>query len=125
MPTALRIGGQFVECQIDCETCQCDETLATAHSIGFGIYRPDGLVQHFEDPQLWEEIGYQRDAGSLQLGSYVELSRSGLSSPAYFVELLHSEDAVVFEAIRRRAVSGSVGRAADPQRRWGCRTRAR
>ncbi|WP_205878791.1 DEAD/DEAH box helicase [Mycobacterium camsae] len=72
--------------------------LATAHSIGFGIYRPDGLVQHFEDPQLWEEIGYQRDAGSLQLGSYVELSRSGLSSPAYFVELLRSEDAVMFRS---------------------------
>ena len=72
--------------------------LATAHSIGFGIYRPDGLVQHFEDPQLWEEIGYQRDAGSLHLGSYVELARSGLSSPAYFSQLLSSDDAVVFRS---------------------------
>lgn len=72
--------------------------LATAHSIGFGIYRPAGLVQHFEDPKLWEDIGYQRDAGSLQLGSYVELERSGQSSPAYFVDLLRSDDAVVFQS---------------------------
>jgi superfamily I DNA and RNA helicase len=72
--------------------------LATAHSIGFGIYRPDGLVQHFEDPQLWEDIGYQRDAGRLQLGSYVELERSSLSSPAYFVDLLRSDAAVVFRS---------------------------
>lgn len=72
--------------------------LATAHSIGFGIYRPDGLVQHFENPKLWEDIGYQRDSGSLQLGSYVELSRSALSSPAYFMELLRSDDAVIFRS---------------------------
>lgn len=72
--------------------------LATAHAIGFGIYRPDGLVQHFQDPQLWEDIGYQLDVGSLQLGSYVELARSGLSSPAYFTELLSSGDAVVFRS---------------------------
>lgn len=72
--------------------------LATAHAIGFGIYRPDGLVQHFEDPLLWEDIGYQRDAGSLQLGSYVELERSSLSSPKYFVELLQSDDAVIFQS---------------------------
>lgn len=72
--------------------------LATAHSIGFGIYRPGGLVQHFEDPELWEDIGYQRDAGSLQLGSWVELARSNLSSPAYFNEWLRSDDAVVFRS---------------------------
>lgn len=72
--------------------------LATAHSIGFGIYRPAGLVQHFEDPKLWEDIGYQRDAGSLQLGSYVELERSSQSSPAYFIDLIRSDDAVVFRS---------------------------
>ena len=69
--------------------------IATAHAIGFGIYRPDGLVQHFESPQLWEDIGYQRDAGALQLGSYVELERSTLSSPPYF-DRISSDDAVVF-----------------------------
>lgn len=72
--------------------------LATAHSIGFGIYRPGGLVQHFEDPRLWEDIGYQLDAGSLQLGSFVELERSSQSSPAYFVDLLRSDDAVLFRS---------------------------
>jgi len=69
--------------------------LATAHAIGFGIYRPDGLVQHFEDPLLWEDIGYQRNAGTLNRGSYVELERSSVSAPAYFTERLSSDDAVI------------------------------
>lgn len=69
--------------------------LATAHAIGFGIYRAEGLVQHFEDPALWEDIGYQLDAGALSSGSYVELDRSSASSPTYFTERLNSDDAVI------------------------------
>jgi superfamily I DNA and RNA helicase len=69
--------------------------LATAHAIGFGIYRSDGLVQHFDDPALWEDIGYQRDAGTLNLGSYVELERSSASAPSYFRDRLTSDDAVI------------------------------
>jgi superfamily I DNA and RNA helicase len=69
--------------------------LATAHAIGFGIYRSEGLVQHFEDPVLWEDIGYQLDAGALSRGSYVELDRSAASSPAYFTDRLNSDDAVI------------------------------
>lgn len=72
--------------------------LATAHAIGFGIYRSGGLVQHFEDPQLWEDIGYQRDAGTLELGAWVELERSVASSPTYFVDRLNPDDAVIFRS---------------------------
>ncbi len=72
--------------------------LATAHAIGFGIYRVGGLVQHFEDPRLWEDIGYQRDAGRLELGARVELERSGASSPTYFVDRLNPDDAVIFRS---------------------------
>lgn len=71
--------------------------LATAHAIGFGIYREPSLVQHFEDPALWEDIGYQINAGSLNLGSWVELERSSLSSPTYFLDRLTSQDAVVLK----------------------------
>ncbi|MBW9093040.1 DEAD/DEAH box helicase [Microbacterium jejuense] len=69
--------------------------LATAHAIGFGVYRSGGLVQHFDDPQLWEDIGYRLDAGALTLGSWVELERSADSSPKYFLERMDSADAVV------------------------------
>ena len=33
--------------------------LAAAHALGFGIYRPEGLVQMFEEPTIWPRIGYQ------------------------------------------------------------------
>ncbi|WP_159619405.1 DEAD/DEAH box helicase [Arthrobacter zhaoguopingii] len=69
--------------------------LATAHAIGFGIYRPEGLVQHFDDPALWSDIGYQVDSGVLRRGARVELKRSPVSSPAYFTERLTSDDAVI------------------------------
>lgn len=69
--------------------------LATAHAVGFGIYRDGGLVQHFDDPRQWEVIGYQRNSGALSAGSTVELERSTVSTPQYFADRLTSEDAVV------------------------------
>jgi len=73
-------------------------SLATAHALGFGIYRDGGLVQHFDDPQLWEEIGYSVVHGELALGSHVELERSQNSYPEYFPQLLSPNDSVHFEA---------------------------
>ena len=32
--------------------------LATAHSLGFGIYRPQGLVNMFDEASIWPRIGY-------------------------------------------------------------------
>jgi superfamily I DNA and RNA helicase len=43
-------------------------TLATAHALGFGLYRPQGLVQMFEEPSIWPRIGYEVVKGRLQLG---------------------------------------------------------
>ena len=69
--------------------------LATAHALGFGVYRPDGLVQHFNDPVVWEDIGYEVVSGRLRKGSRVALRRAESSYPAYFNELLATEDAVM------------------------------
>ncbi|MGB4333337.1 MAG: RNA helicase, partial [Chromatiaceae bacterium] len=33
--------------------------LSTAHALGFGVYRTKGLVQIFENKNLWFDIGYQ------------------------------------------------------------------
>jgi superfamily I DNA and RNA helicase len=71
--------------------------LATAHAIGFGIYRDDGLVQYFDDADLWQRIGYNIVAGDLRPGSHVELERSARSSPQYFADLLNPDDAVVLK----------------------------
>ncbi len=69
--------------------------LATAHAIGFGVYREDGLVQHFDDPTLWSDIGYQVLNGSLAPGKNVTLARSESSYPSFFPDLLDAEDSVV------------------------------
>lgn len=69
--------------------------LTIAHSIGFGIYRPDGLVQHFDGTQLWSDIGYVVRAGHLSPGESVRLKRAPRSTPSYFSEYLDESDAVV------------------------------
>jgi superfamily I DNA and RNA helicase len=69
-------------------------TLATAHALGFGLYRPDGLIQMFEEPSIWPRIGYELVRGHLQLGTPVTLRRSPESYPSYFAELLNPDDAI-------------------------------
>jgi superfamily I DNA and RNA helicase len=68
--------------------------LTVAHSIGFGVYRPGGLVQSFDNPALWQEIGYQVLDGELSPGHNVALQRSENSFPRYFKELLRPEDCI-------------------------------
>ncbi len=68
--------------------------LATAHALGFGIYRPQGLVQMFEEPSIWPRIGYEVVRGTLKLGLPVIVRRSPKSYPAYFTDLLNPEDAI-------------------------------
>src|SRR6266545_4435346 len=70
--------------------------LATAHALGFGIYRtPDrtisrligredlGLIQIFDNKQLWIDIGYSVADGLLEEGHEVTLQRTEESSPAF------------------------------------------
>lgn len=68
--------------------------LTTAHAVGFGIYRQKGLVQFFDDPALWQEIGYRVESGELSPGCDVTLKRRENSYPSYFVDLLRPEDSV-------------------------------
>lgn len=63
--------------------------LVTAHALGFGIYRePDpetgtGLVQIFDQSQLWVEVGYSVESGELADGHDVTLARNEESSPIF------------------------------------------
>lgn len=57
--------------------------LATAHSLGFGIYREKGLVQFFDQDSLWAEVGYLSEEGELRGGANVTLSRTPESSPPF------------------------------------------
>ena len=69
--------------------------LVTAHALGFGIYRDPsptsetGLVQMFDHPQLWEEIGYSQKNGELKEGNCVTLYRREAGSPKFLED--HSD----------------------------------
>ena len=69
-------------------------TLALAHSLGLGIYRKEGLIQYFDNPTLWTEIGYRLVSGQLSPGEFTELERGPTSFPEYFPELLDRSDSV-------------------------------
>lgn len=68
--------------------------LTTAHAIGFGIYREEGPVQHFDDPSTWNDIGYKVLDGALTPGSSVTLIRDPTSYPGYFSDLISKDEAV-------------------------------
>ncbi|HVJ52507.1 MAG TPA: ATP-binding domain-containing protein [Aliidongia sp.] len=63
--------------------------LATAHSLGFGIYRDrdpktgTGLIQMFDRADLWKDVGYIVKSGALEDGHDVTLSRTPDSSPEF------------------------------------------
>ena len=69
--------------------------LSTAHALGFGIYRPEGLVQMFKEPSIWPRIGYEVVEGNLALGHRIAVRRGINSYPSYFTELLEPKDAIL------------------------------
>ncbi|MFE6645026.1 DEAD/DEAH box helicase [Nocardioides sp. NPDC057772] len=76
--------------------------LATAHALGIGVYRDEGLLQHPDEPQLWSDIGYSVVHGQLSPGESVTLERSQESYPSYFPDLLNPDDAVVVRSFEDR-----------------------
>ena len=96
--------------------------LVTAHSLGFGIYRrpqvvhpisfgrrtpklhsraegqsKTGLVQIFEHPQLWKEIGYRLEGGEIMEGRPVTIFRTEDTSPKFLESHSDVGDLVVFK----------------------------
>jgi len=76
--------------------------LMTAHTMGFGIYRQPasnmttGLVQMFDHPQLWQEVGYEVKEGELKDGSEVTLIRTEETSPLFLEDHSPIDDLVQF-----------------------------
>lgn len=83
-------------------------TLVTAHGLGFGIYRTPppgqstGLVQMFDRPQLWTDIGYHLRKGHLRPGEDVALERTEASSPRFLEQHSPIEDLVQFHTFATR-----------------------
>lgn len=70
--------------------------LATAHALGFGIYREKGLVQFFDQDNLWTDVGYTVEEGGLRGGENVVLARSPDSSPLFLEEHSPVDDLIKF-----------------------------
>ena len=76
--------------------------LVTAHALGFGIYREprlpsgSGLVQMFDQSQIWGEIGYRVREGELKEGADVTLYRPDDTSPKFLEEHSDISDLVQF-----------------------------
>lgn len=68
--------------------------LATAHALGFGIYRIGGLVQFFDQDSLWTDVGYSVTSGELKSGASVTLSRTPETSPKFLEDHSPPDDLI-------------------------------
>ncbi|MCO5164859.1 MAG: ATP-binding domain-containing protein [Planctomycetes bacterium] len=87
--------------------------LAVAHAVGLGVYRAAPqqeirLVQHFDDPTLWADVGYRVVEGELADGANVTLERDPTNTPKYFRDLLDADD----------SISASTFSTAEEQAHW-------
>ncbi|SEH04950.1 DEAD/DEAH box helicase [Candidatus Venteria ishoeyi] len=73
--------------------------LATAHALGFGIYRKEGLIQMFEQHQLWKDVGYKIKNGKLADGQKVTLYRDEQSSPDFLERNFSIDDLIIFKTL--------------------------
>ena len=77
--------------------------LATAHALGFGIYRERGLVQIFDQDALWTDVGYVVEDGELTGGQQVTLARTTNSSPEFLENHSSVDDLIQFHKFDRAA----------------------
>src|SRR6185437_11486468 len=83
--------------------------LATAHALGFGIYRrPGGFVEFFDQHQLWLDVGYRVHSGKLSDNHLVSLERAPESSPRFLEAHSPIDDLLSFKSFE----------SADAQDEW-------
>lgn len=107
---AQRVPDNILESDIVLPRCYRNSrpVLVTAHSIGFGIYRQasddasTNLVQMFDRPRLWENIGYETKAGVLAEGKSVTLFRPPKSSPKFLEDHSGTDDIIQFIAFKNQ-----------------------
>jgi len=69
--------------------------LTVAHALGFGVYRDKGLVQIFDDKDLWKDIGYLAvNDGGIRDGEECILTRTSETSPK-FLEMGEDADSLM------------------------------
>ncbi len=71
------------------------KVIVTAHAIGCGIYREEGLVQFPSSKDVWDAIGYKVESGSIIEGEKTTLYRDKETSP----DFLDDEDEQIIDFI--------------------------
>ncbi|WP_335989435.1 DEAD/DEAH box helicase [Glycomyces sp. MUSA5-2] len=80
--------------------------LVTAHALGFGTARKPrfndkiGLVQMFDQPELWSDIGYHLVEGDFVAGRTVELERIPSTSPQFLESHSTFDDLIDFRTFK-------------------------
>ena len=111
---AAGVNGAYSRHDITLQKCYRNSRpiLTAAHALGFGIYRnrPDdtttGLVQMFDQPSLWSDIGYNLKEGQLVADNSVILERTAETSPSFLEDHSPVEDILevkVFSTERAQA----------------------
>lgn len=106
LPKPLEIFGQEASKDTILQVCYRNSRpiLVTAHALGFGIYRKNELlnpnepklVQFFDEPQLWSDLGYKSEGEDLVHGNNIILSRTDKSSPSFLES--HASDLIEFQS---------------------------
>ena len=76
--------------------------LSSAHALGFGIYRNEGLIQMFDYAGLWEDIGYKVQDGQLEDGKFVRLARTNETSPTFLENHSDIKDLIIFKSFNKK-----------------------
>lgn len=69
--------------------------LVTAHALGFGIYSKKGLIQFFDQPELWEDLGYLNKGGALIAGQQVQLYRTEEATHKFLEDEIVNVDEII------------------------------
>ena len=82
MPNPEQIFGHGVDHDTPLTVCYRNQgrAIVTAHAIGMGLYRKEGLLQMPGSSSVWDAIGYKTDT-SIQEGKEVTLFRTTETSP--------------------------------------------
>lgn len=78
------------------------KVIVTAHAIGCGIYREEGLVQFPSSKDVWDAIGYKVESGNIIEGEKTTLYRDKETSP----DFLEDEDEQIIDFINCSDKSG-------------------
>lgn len=84
MPPPEEIFGHGIEHDTPLIVCYRNQgpVIVTAHALGMGLYRKEGLVQLPGSPDVWKAIGYESDK-TIHEGEPVELYRTKETSPNF------------------------------------------